>query len=43
MQRLTVNAGDKLVLPTAAGAPEQVHVFSENEIIAIDTALAARR
>src|SRR5882672_5131569 len=43
MQRLTVKAGDKLALPTAAGAPEQVHVFSENEIIAIDTALAARR
>jgi len=43
MQRLTIKSGDKFVLPTAPGAPEQVHVFSDNEIIAINTALAARR
>src|SRR5215470_18010497 len=43
MQRLNAKPDDKLDLPTAQGAPEQVHVFSENEIIAINTALAARR
>jgi MoxR-like ATPase len=43
MQRLDAKPGDKLVLPTAGGALEQVHVFSGNEIVAINTALAARR
>jgi MoxR-like ATPase len=43
MQHLTIKPGETLSLPTASGAPEQVHVFSDNEIVAINTALAARR
>jgi MoxR-like ATPase len=43
VQRLPVRPDDQITLPTSPGAPEQVHVFSEKEILAIDTALAARR
>lgn len=43
MQRLSVSPGYALHLPTGAGLPEQVHVFSLPEITAIEAALAARR
>ena len=35
--------GDKVLLDRPRAAPEQVHVFSQQEIDAIDAALAARR
>jgi len=41
--RLTIKAGDKADIPSAPGTPEQVHVFSAREILAIETAIAARR
>ena len=43
MVRLTIKAGSKADIPSAPGTPEQVHVFSAREIIAIETAIAARR
>jgi MoxR-like ATPase len=43
MQRLTIRPGDSVTIPSAPGTPEQAHVFSEREILAIETALAARR
>lgn len=43
MQRFTLSAGDCVRLPTGANVPEQVHVFSQPEITAIEAALAARR
>ena len=42
MRRVTISPG-LLRLPQPPGGTEQVHVLSENEILAIDTALAARR
>jgi MoxR-like ATPase len=43
VSKFFLRPGEKLNLPAPSGAPEQVHVFSEPEILAIDTALAARR
>lgn len=43
MQRLTIRSGDAVTIPSAPGTPEQAHVFSDREILAIETALAARR
>src|SRR3954454_4501107 len=43
MERLTIKAGEAVSIPSAPGTPEQAHVFSEREILAIETALAARR
>jgi MoxR-like ATPase len=42
-QRMTSVAGGKVFLDRPKAAPEQVHVFSQQEIHAIDAALAARR
>jgi MoxR-like ATPase len=38
-----VSPGDTLHLPTAKGAAEQAHVISQAEILAVRTAIAARR
>jgi hypothetical protein len=43
MPFLEIQPGASLDLPTTRGAPEQVHVFSEDEILAINAAIAARR
>ncbi len=43
MHFLNIKPGISLTLPATQGAPEQVHVFSEDEILAVNTALAARR
>ena len=36
-------SGEAVLLPSPPGAPEEVHLFSEDEIIAVQTALAAKR
>ena len=41
--RFPVEPGKPLLLPAPEGTPEQVHVFSSQEILAIEAALAARR
>jgi len=38
-----MQANQSVVITTADGLPEQVHVFSEAEVLAVDTAMAARR
>jgi len=43
VSQLRITANQTLKLPQPPGGPEQVHVFSEHEVLAIDTALAARR
>jgi MoxR-like ATPase len=43
MPYLDASSGTIIRIPFAPGAPEQVHVFDEDEITAINTALAARR
>src|SRR3954452_16127649 len=43
MRYLDARPGTIVRIPFASGAPEQVHVFDEDEIIALNTALAARR
>jgi len=43
LHRVTISPGQTLRLPQPPGGTEQVHVLSENEILAIETALAARR
>jgi MoxR-like ATPase len=43
MDFLANKAGEAIDLPSTTGAPEQVHVFSEDEILAVNAALAARR
>ena len=43
MDFLTIQPGASIVLPFTPGAPEQVHVFSGDEILAVNAALASRR
>ncbi len=43
MSFLNINAGAKVVLDAPAGVPEQVHLFDQASIDAINAALAARR
>lgn len=43
MSFLTINAGEKVVLDAPEGVPEQVHLFDQKSIDAINAALAARR
>ncbi len=43
MKRMKSAHGDKVVLDQPKAAPEQVHVFDQREIDAIDAAIAARR
>ena len=40
---IRLKAGVPIHLPATGGAPKQVHVFAELEILAIQTAIAARR
>lgn len=43
MSFLNINAGEKVVLDAPEGVPEQVHLFDQKSIDAINAALAARR
>jgi MoxR-like ATPase len=43
MSFLNINAGEKVVLDALEGVPEQVHLFEQKSIDAINAALAARR
>lgn len=43
MDFLEIKPEEAVSLPVTPGAPEQVHVFGEDEILAVNAALAARR